>query len=507
MIKYKRSNKYAQRKVSSMINSIKYFEEKSIPVFEKLEGNFYRNPTDVATFVTGLTEELHQIGIHMIKETLENMNLMLKESGKRVQGWMVEKDVEKQLLTSLGMVQYTKTLFTNKETGEMEFLLDRIMGLKKHERMTEDAEAKLLTEAVQTSYRRGGENASILDSVSKQTVKNKIHQLRFPKATPPIQKKEVDYLYIDADEDHVSLQFREKKGDLTVAENGYKNNCQIAKLVYIYEGVEPENPKSKRNKLISPYYFGRVCEGQGNEELWDEIWEYINATYDMEKVKKIYLNSDGGAWIDAGKKRLHKVTGVLDEFHMQKYMIKMTSNPKLLDSGWDARHRLYGALKNGTKEDFMYWVNKIDEYEEVESGHKRVWDAANYILSNWTAARTRVQKRDAVCGCSAEGHVSHVLSSRMSSRPMGWSKTGVAKMSELRAYYYNKKDMLELVRYQKEALPKVAGMEYPELSLKQILDDEKKQRSELGKYMECISHSVSLSTKKKAWFQAHIWGL
>lgn len=490
-----------------MINSIKHFEEKSIPVFEKLEGDFYRNPTDVASFVTGLTEELHHLGLLMVKEALENMNQMLKESGKRVQNWVVEKDVEKQLLTSLGTVRYTKTLFTNKETGKMEFLLDRIMGLEKHTRMTEDAEAKLLEEAVQTSYRRGGENASILDKVSKQTVKNKIHNLKFPKSNLTERKKVVDYLYIDADEDHVSLQFREKRGDITVAEDGHKNNCQIAKLVYVYEGVEPECPKSKRNKLINPYYFGRVCEGKGNEELWDEIWEYLDNTYDLGKVKKIYLNSDGGSWIEAGKKRLSRVVGVLDEFHLQKYMIKLTSNPRLLDSDWDARHRLYGALRRGTKEDFMLWVNKIDEYEETEAGHKRIAEAANYILSNWMAAKTRVKKQEGVCGCSAEGHVSHVFSSRMSSRPMGWSKTGVAKMSELRAYYYNKKDMLELVRYQKEELAKAVGMEYPEITLRQIVSSEKARNSELGKYMECISHSLSVSTKKKAWFQSHIWGL
>ena len=106
-----------------------------------------------------------------------------------------------------------------------------------------------------------------------------------------MQKRAVDYLYIDADEDHVALQFREKKGDLTVTEEGHKNNCQISKLVYVYEGVELEKPKSKRNRLINPYYFGRVCEGKGNEELWDEIWEYINNTYDLNKVKRIYLNA------------------------------------------------------------------------------------------------------------------------------------------------------------------------------------------------------------------------
>ena len=50
-------------------------------------------------------------------------------------------------------------------------------------------------------------------------------------------------------------------------------------------------------------------------------------------------------------------------------------------------------------------------------------------------------------------------------------------------------------------------MEYPEISATQILTSEKKQHSMLGKYLESISHSVSLSTKKKAWFQSHIWGL
>ncbi|MFR6562978.1 MAG: hypothetical protein ACLUR5_14440 [Eubacterium ventriosum] len=45
----------------------------------------------------------------------------------------------------------------------------------------------------------------------------------------------MDYLYIDADEDHYALQFQEKKGDLEVSENGRKKNGAITKLVYVYE--------------------------------------------------------------------------------------------------------------------------------------------------------------------------------------------------------------------------------------------------------------------------------
>ena len=70
----------------------------------------------------------------------------------------------------------------------------------------------MLNEAVQTSYRRGGEETSLTTDVKKQTVKNKIHALKFPKNTKkPSEKKKFEYLYIEADEDHTALQFREKK--------------------------------------------------------------------------------------------------------------------------------------------------------------------------------------------------------------------------------------------------------------------------------------------------------
>ena len=47
-------------------------------------------------------------------------------------------------------------------------------------------------------------------------------------------------------------------------------------------------------------------------------------------------------------------------------------------------------------------------------------------------------------GCAAEGHVSHVLSARLSSRPMGWSVNGALRMAKLRAYYFNGGDFHQL---------------------------------------------------------------
>lgn len=363
----------------------------------------------------------------------------------------------------------------------------------------------MLEEAVQTSYRRGGEEASLTTDVSKQTVKNKIHQLEFPQMEEPEEKKKVDYLYIDADEDHVSLQFREKKGDLTENENHQKNNCLITKLVYVYEGVENESPKGKRHRLVNPYYFCGVHTGEENKEFWDEIYRYLNSHYDLEYVKKIYVNSDGGSWIKAGMKQIAGITHVLDEFHLEKYLTKLTSHMK--DSREDAAEELRTAIRSKTKKDFEEIVDRLEGCLNGDTGLKRMENAREYILSNWSAAKLRLKHKDGVKGSSTEGHVSHVLSSRMSSRPMGWSRKGAEKMSKLRAYQLNGGDMLELVRYQTKELPMAAGAEYNVLSSSQIITSEKNRHGELGKYVESISHSLSLQNKKIVYFNSHIWGL
>ena len=489
-----------------MVNSIKYFEEECINRFEKLENDFIKEPQKLAEYVLGLTEELHKLGLRMIQESLEEMNRMLRKSQKRLQNWNVESHEKKQLITSLGTVTFEKTLFTNKETGKSEYLLDRIMGLEKHERISEDALARMLKEAVQTSYRRGGEEISLTTDVKKQTVKNKIHGLEFPRnEEKPAKRKEVEYLYIEADEDHASLQFREKKGDLEENENHQKNNCFITKLVYVHEGIEKEAPKSKRHKLINPYYFCGTSYGEENTSFWDEIYEYINNHYEMDKVKKIYLSADGGGWIKAGMKRIAGITYVLDEFHLEKYLTKLTSHMK--DSREDAADELRTAIRNKTQKDFEEIVERLEGCLENETGMKRIAEAKEYILSNWMAAKLRLRHQNGVKGSSTEGHVSHVLSSRMSSRPMGWSMKGATKMAKLRAYELNGGDMLELVRYQKRELPKVAGAEYDVLSSTEIIRSEKNRHGELGKYAESISHSVSLQNKKIVYFNSHIWGL
>lgn len=61
--------------------------------------------------------------------------------------------------------------------------------------------------------------------------------------------------------------------------------------------------------------------------------------------------------------------------------------------------------------------------------------AKRYILNNWQGIENLFKEEK--YKCSAEGHISHVLSSRLSSRPMGWSVVGADEVARMRTYKEN----------------------------------------------------------------------
>lgn len=485
-----------------MHNSIQHFIEKGTKDLEKVFIDYSTDLTKIAEMVYGVKDGVVNLGLSIIAEELEMYDEHLRKSTDRKKNWQIVRRDETTLLTSLGSVVYHKTLFKNKQTGKSEYLLDRYMNLDKHTRITEDAEAKILEEAVETSYRKGGENASISsENVSKETVMNKLHTLEFPQPDMPCEKKTISYLYIDCDEDHVSLQYLKKKGDIGKRRHV---NTIMPKIVYVYEGVTNENG---RNELINVRYFGGVYEGtDGNRMLWDEVWNYIDGTYDTERIKKIFINGDGAAWIKSGARLINKAKFVLDKFHMHKYIIGATSH--LLDSVEDARSEIYRAIHGRRKWYAEDIFNRIINVTEESSKRKTVEAAKTYILENWSGIMEQFKDKDAEIECSAEGHVSHIFADRMSSRPLGWSKTGADKMARLRVYYYNKGDMLELVRYQRQELKQAAGAETPTFSACDILAMENAHKRRLGSLADIPVYTIPYpQIKKIANFKDHIWGL
>lgn len=496
-----------------MCTIIQYFGDVCIKKFMDLKLELYKHPDGFAQFVKGIEETVKNLGVRMVEETLEEMDGMIRESPKRKQDWHVEHHDKKQLLTTLGNVNFTKTLYAHKSNRtsegkqEMCYLLDKALGFTENQRMTDEVKAKIYEEAVQSSYRRGGEVISENDIISKEAVKELLHKTKFPPNFEVLKnKKVVDFLYIDADEDHFHLQFQKKKGDLITGYNHRKNNGAITKLVYVYEGIEPEAPGSKRNKLVEPHYFCRGTE-QPNQELWKEIYDYLDATYDLDRVKKVYINSDGGTWIKEGMKSIVGAKFVLDEFHLSRYVFRMAEH--MLDSAEDVRTEIYRTIRYGNKRSFSELGEKLKSYTKDSAVIARIEGAEKYIIKNWAAARFRLERIRSVIGSSTEGHVYHILSKRMSTDPLGWSRHGGGQMARLIEYHCNGGDMLELAKYQKETPATAAGAE--ELSrrasgmLKTAKKPMGKEKAEYAKYSEAISASLGMQTKKRLLFYRNHW--
>ena len=306
---------------------------------------------------------------------------------------------------------------------------------------------------------------------------------------------------VDADEDHVSLQYLEHKGDIKKP----RVNTIMPRIIYVYEGVDTD--EKGRPKLINTKYFGGVYDGpDATNRLWTEVLDYLNKAYDLEAVEKIYINGDGAAWIRTGEKIIPKSKFALDKYHMHKYIIAATSH--LEDSADEARSEIYRAIHKKKKWMAEGVFDKIINITEKDTKRKAVENAKEYILGNWSGIILSIKSKDTNVRCSAEGHVSHVYADRMSSRPLGWCRTGADKMSRLRIYRYNQGDMLELVRFQKKGLKQVAGAEEVIYSATEMLRMEKRNRKKLGVLADLPVYSIPYAQVKKiAVIKNHIWGL
>lgn len=436
-----------------MINSIQHFIEKETYEIEKSMRKFVEGSFDIDSYGKDLQERSLNLARNILVETLETMDQMIKISEKRRQAYVVEQSSQtKELLLPLGSIRFSRTCYTSKATGQSVYLLDKVIGLDGHQRITIGAAAAILEETLESSYRKGGEHASLTDQVSKQTVKNLVHKTVVEMPVEELEeKKKVRHLHIDADEDHVSAQFFETKGDLSRDGNGRKNNTLMPKLICVYEDIEEESgekSKNKRYRLTGKHYFCGLYPGKHNETLWEEVREYIGATYDQEYLEKIYIAGDGAAWIKTGCEVLEKAHFVLDKFHMEKYIQRSVVH--LFDSAPEVKQDIYDAIYHKERNRIKKIFHQIMGVTEKESKYREVEEGLSYLMNNWKGIIIRVDDGGAVWGCHAEGQVSHVLSSRMSSRPMGWSRTGADQMARLRAYKLNGGKIIDLLKYQEE---------------------------------------------------------
>lgn len=135
-----------------MINSIQHFQQNGVKRLLKIFEEFEKDLTKMAEMVYGVTKEVTNLGCSMIAEGWESYDEILRKRKDLRKGWYIVRRDETTITTSLGDVTYSKTLFKNTKTGNSCYLLDKLLEIEPHTRMSEDAIARMLEETVDSNH-------------------------------------------------------------------------------------------------------------------------------------------------------------------------------------------------------------------------------------------------------------------------------------------------------------------------------------------------------------------
>ncbi len=359
----------------------KFFEKEEIKLDEAEE-----------YFVTRIGETVR--GLLSACYEQKDAQLLADKAGRKEAGLVVERrGDERRVVTRLGTVTYRRTYYACQAGGYC-YPVDRVAGLESYQRISDGVGLGLVEAAREMSYAKAG-RAVTGGLVSKQTVMRKIREAM--PASEPVKRRKVAVLHVDADEDHVKLQSGESR---------------IVPLVSVYEGVERSGKRGICKNVFHCSEFGKKTD-----TLWEEVLTEIERRYETEDTR-IYLHGDGASWIRQGLEWLPNSVFVLDRYHVNKAIKEAVCG---IERKYGAQYEylLRKSLKGGDKASFLNLRDTL--LSRLPERGRTVIEATNYLLEHFEAIRIYHEDTEARNGGATEPHVSHVLSSRLSSRPMGWS--------------------------------------------------------------------------------------
>lgn len=418
----------------------------------KLENFFENKIVNIDHAEVCLGQEISAAVLELLAGYYEQVDreLLENKAGRKAVGLSVERRNEKRrVLTQLGELEYQRTYYHAKD-GTYCHPVDELAGISPNQKVSGGVGLALVEASRTMSYAKSS-NLVTGGHVSRQTVLHKIRE-SIPKRDVILEKRAVPVLHVDADEDHVHLQ------------NG-KNG--IVPLVSVYEGIQRCGKRGVCKNIFHCSAFG-----QGTEAFWEHVLSEIEARYDLEHTK-IYLHGDGAAWIKQGLEWLPNSTFVLDRYHKNKALKQLVSGIDRT-SGSQYERLARQALNTGNREQFHMVRKRL--LERWPHREKSIEEAFGYLDSNFDAIAIFGSDPEAANGGATEPHVSHILSARLSSRPMGWSRktlecfvpilaAGAACAADYQVQTGHKPD-IETHNTKRKVVPFSLGLPHPELAVR-----------------------------------------
>lgn len=329
--------------------------------------------------------------------------------------------------------------------------LEDYLNISKWAKMSLACETSLINNALDNGYSWASNNTIPNYSVSRQTISTKIKNINYNYFDSPSKRKTPTVLYIEADEVHANLQSKMP---------GNKN--KIVPVILTHEGHK-ENFVNKKELKNTHYIASSILK---SDKLWEETYKYLDSVYDLDKVDKIFLSSDGGSWITGYDIAFPNVIFVLDKFHYKKALNYIFKKEPVITSIADnyLRNRMIDEFKILVKSQCKIYPNQKDKMIKQQ----------NYLLNHLDGIINQ-NHPDYKCPCSMEGHISNKYARFITSRPHAYSLEGLENIVQLLTMKANNIKLTEEIYYQF----KTGEATYKKLNLDKFITNFRNQANKI----------------------------
>lgn len=372
---------------------------------------FLDNNLSLHELERNISSSTNNLNLDVLKEILEYLDLEYKNSKERKQKYYVWQTRPRTLITSLGLLTFHKTYYKSKRKINGKYLyysyLEDYLGIDKWAKLSLSCEVNLINNALDNGMSWASINTIPNYIISRQTISKKIKNINYNYLDTPKKKQTPKVLYIEADEVHANLQSRNK---------GTKN--KIVPVILTHEGHK-ENFVKKKELNNTHYIASSILK---TDKLWEETYKYLDSVYDLDKVDKIFLSSDGGSWITGYDIAFPNAIVVLDKFHYRKALNYIFKKEPIITNIADS------YLRNRMVDEFKLLIKA--QYQLYPDQKKKMIEKQNYLINHIDGIINQYHP-DYKCPCSMEGHISNKYARFITSRPHAYSLDGLENITQL----------------------------------------------------------------------------
>ncbi|MBO5483505.1 MAG: UPF0236 family protein [Spirochaetaceae bacterium] len=402
-----------------------------------------------------ISNSTNSLNLDILKEILEYLDLEYKNSKQRKELYYVQQTRPRTLITSLGLITFNKTYYKSKKkiNGKYQYYsyLEDYLGIDKWAKLSLSCEVNLINNALDNGMSWASNNTIPHYIISRQTISTKIKNINYNYIDTSQKRETPKVLYIEADEVHANLQSRKKE----------KKN-KIVPVILTHEGHKEDFVKKKELKNTH-YIASSILK---TDKLWEETYKYLDTVYDLNKVDKIFLSSDGGTWIKGYDIAFPNAIFVLDKFHYKKALNYIFKREPIVTEIADSylRNRMVDEFKMLVKSQCQIYP---DQKKEMIKRQKYLINHIDGIINQ--------NHPDYKCPCSMEGHISNKYAKFITSRPHSYSLDGLENITQLLTMKANNIKLTEEIYHKFKA----GESTYKKLNLEKFITCFKNQAKQI----------------------------